>query len=448
MYCDYCKNEIKPSKARYNTGGRFSIAVDTIPMSFKCRRCGGNFCSKYRLPENHECVGLKPPIILDLKELDIKAIEPPIWEQSIADQENNIDTKKFEYTLNDLERIRRIKISMLNDSQGKNKRTRLLNELSEIDEEINKIKKLSDIKKESTPVSENEANQICQLCLESIIGTPYKCQKCGLILCKDHINNHLCNIQFVDNKIKTSPNKKKRKIARYYSWKHPLKKIYYTPFDAIKDIPVIILKKEIAFFLILIVFGFIAFNNLTINDQIYITGENSTIKNFEKNFYDFVFEEPEPISNKTKDIEKSILKYTNDQRIKRGLNELIWDEKLADIAREHSLDMVTNDFFDHINLMGEDPTDRATRHQYPIKKYLGGRTYSIGIAENIGTMPTGNVEGIGYVYSDVDSIGKALVDSWMASPGHRENILNPEYDVIGVGVAYDGKYYVATQNFY
>lgn len=200
MYCDYCKNEIKPSKARYNTGGRFSIAVDTIPMSFKCRRCGGNFCSKHRLPENHECVGLKQPIILDLKELDIKAIEPPIWEQSITDQENNIDTKKFEYTLNDLERIRRIKISMLNDSQGKNKRTRLLNELSRVDEEIDKIEKLSDLKKESTIVSENEANQICQLCLESIKGTPYECQKCGLILCKDHIHNHLCNRQFVDKK--------------------------------------------------------------------------------------------------------------------------------------------------------------------------------------------------------------------------------------------------------
>ncbi|NOR59476.1 MAG: hypothetical protein GQ469_02420, partial [Methanosarcinales archaeon] len=221
---------------------------------------------------------------------------------------------------------------------------------------------------------------------------------------------------------------------------------YYTPLDAIKDIPVIIFKKNLLF-LILIIFGFIAFNNLAINEQFNFLGENSTIENIEGSFYDFVLEEPEAISNETKDIEKSIFKYTNDQRKKRGLNELIWDDKLADIAREHSLDMVTNDFLDHINLMGENPTDRATRHKYPIKKYLGGRTYSIGIAENIGSMPTGNVEGIGYIYSDVDSIGKALVDSWMASSGHRENILNPEYDVIGVGVAFDGQYYVATQNF-
>jgi len=234
--------------------------------------------------------------------------------------------------------------------------------------------------------------------------------------------------------------KNNRKIGRYYSWKHPLKKIFYTPLDAIKDIPVIIFKKKMLF-LILIIFGLIIINNLVPNDQL-----NFRIENIGESINDFVLEEPEPISNKTKDIEKLIFIYTNDQRKQNGLNELTWDDNLADIAREHSLDMATNNFFDHTNLKGEDPTDRAIRHQYPIKKRLDRRTYSVGIAENIGSMPTGNVEGIGYVYSDVD-IGNALVNSWMASPGHRENILNPEYDVIGVGVAFDGFYYIATQNF-
>lgn len=109
--------------------------------------------------------------------------------------------------------------------------------------------------------------------------------------------------------------------------------------------------------------------------------------------------------------------------------------------------MATNGFFDHTNLKGEDPTDRAIRNQYIVEKYIGEGYYSVGIGENLGSMPTGNVEGMGYIYSDADIIGKAHVDSWMDSSGHRENILNPEYDVIGVGVAYDGVYYVATQNF-
>lgn len=63
-------------------------------------------------------------------------------------------------------------------------------------------------------------------------------------------------------------------------------------------------------------------------------------------------------------------------------------------------------------------------------------------------MPTGNIIGIGYVSHDPDSIATAQVQSWMSSPGHRANILNPQYDRIGVGVAYDGFYYLSTQNFY
>ena len=92
---------------------------------------------------------------------------------------------------------------------------------------------------------------------------------------------------------------------------------------------------------------------------------------------------------------------------------------------------------------------RAERHSYPLYKDLGGGWYTEGIAENIASMPTGNVQGLGYVGNDPESIARALVDSWMGSEGHRENILNSDYDRIGVGVAYDGTlYYLATQNFW
>ena len=63
-------------------------------------------------------------------------------------------------------------------------------------------------------------------------------------------------------------------------------------------------------------------------------------------------------------------------------------------------------------------------------------------------MPTGNVVGQGYVNNDAQSIAQAMVQSWMNSPGHRENILNAKYARIGVGVAYDGTlYYLGTQDF-
>ena len=36
------------------------------------------------------------------------------------------------------------------------------------------------------------------------------------------------------------------------------------------------------------------------------------------------------------------------------------------------------------------------------------------------------------------STPEAVVNQWMSSPGHRENILNGKYRYLGVGYAYDG----------
>jgi len=160
-----------------------------------------------------------------------------------------------------------------------------------------------------------------------------------------------------------------------------------------------------------------------------------------------VFPHPEPAYEKVEEIEKLIFDKTNAERRTHGLHELTWDPNLANVAREHSLDMAQNHFFSHVNLKGEDPTDRARRHCLNVEKSIGGGLYVVGIGENIGKMPTGNVVGIGYISDNPDSIATAQVQSWMGSSGHRANILDPQYDRIGVGVAYDGMYYISTQNF-
>lgn len=189
---------------------------------------------------------------------------------------------------------------------------------------------------------------------------------------------------------------------------------------------------------------FSRFNPLSLSDS---TLSEGTIVTQSKSLIDKVFAPPEPISDKTKEIEQAILKYTNQERKNNGVPELKWDGKLAEVARSHSLDMVQNDFFSHTNQKGEDPTARALRIGYNVHKELGGGWFSDGIAENIGKMPIGSVQGVGYVSSDADSIAKAQVNSWMDSQGHRQNILDSKYSNLGVGVAYDGQYYVSTQNF-
>ena len=78
--------------------------------------------------------------------------------------------------------------------------------------------------------------------------------------------------------------------------------------------------------------------------------------------------------------------------------------------------------------------------------------YSSGyVGENIAQMPQGvKVKGIGSVKSEKD-VAKALMKTWMKSPGHRSNILNPAFTEIGIGVACKKKQgyreYYATQDF-
>ncbi len=147
------------------------------------------------------------------------------------------------------------------------------------------------------------------------------------------------------------------------------------------------------------------------------------------------------------DIEIDILKYTNAERTKNGLSELKLDDRLSQIARDHSSDMSYNNYFSHTNPAGEGPTQRAQRSGYDVHKDLGGGWSTHGIGENIAKMPTGRVTGIGYVAQDADSVAKATVGMWMRSEGHRANILNKNYDTIGLGVSYSSPYFFLTQNF-
>jgi uncharacterized protein YkwD len=151
----------------------------------------------------------------------------------------------------------------------------------------------------------------------------------------------------------------------------------------------------------------------------------------------------------TQEVESYIFQYTNEERQINGISALIVNSCLAEIARTHSEDMASNNYFSHVNLKGQDPSARASIRGCPIQKPLGGGMTQIGIAENIDKMPTGNVVGYGYILDTSQSVARAQIDSWMNSPGHRANILNPTYSYIGVGTAKDAYgYYISTQDFW
>lgn len=296
----------------------------------------------------------------------------------------------------------------------------------------------------------------CALCNEEVFF-PHRCSYCGQYFCDDHRlpEQHMC------------PGLPKRSWA---SWKNiqmrprtraPSRKIDSKKFQKVSSLKTRSIKGKII--LLLVIIGIASVIYVQYKPSIYDSQKYTEKlgKAIERGYQELkeVAEETgkrvsETIKNlkgkqvDVKEIEILIFKYTNIERRNHGLDELVWDEKLVEIAREHSEDMANNAFSSHVNPNGESPPDRAKRHGYSLYKDLGGGCYSEGIAENIGKMPTGNVLEIGYVSDDADSIAKAQVESWMDSSGHRKNILNPNYDRLGVGVAYDGTYYISTQNFW
>lgn len=141
--------------------------------------------------------------------------------------------------------------------------------------------------------------------------------------------------------------------------------------------------------------------------------------------------ETPPLSN-TAPIEQEILRLTNQERAQAGLSALREHPALQQIARRHSQDMAERGYFEHTNPEGQDPTARL-RAQFP-------DTELYGAGENIIFSSQG-------AYRDEVAYAKAMLASWMNSPGHRDNILRPSYRFIGIGFAQNQSSAYATQNF-
>lgn len=103
-----------------------------------------------------------------------------------------------------------------------------------------------------------------------------------------------------------------------------------------------------------------------------------------------------------------VVELTNIERSKVGLPPLKFNPVLAGAAQKHSVDMALNDFFGHTSSDGSGVGDRIEAEGY---------NWSF-CAENVyagGATP------------------EAAVTGWMNSSGHRQNILNPNAQEIGVG---------------
>jgi uncharacterized YkwD family protein/spore coat assembly protein SafA len=130
-----------------------------------------------------------------------------------------------------------------------------------------------------------------------------------------------------------------------------------------------------------------------------------------------------PLFTATKTVEYQVAKLVNQERAKNGLKPLTLNWQLSRVARYKSEDMRDKGYFSHTSPTYGSPFDMMKSFRI---------TYSTA-GENIAAGQT---------------TAESVMTSWMNSPGHRQNILSPNYTEIGVGYCTGGSYrYYWTQMF-
>ena len=102
-----------------------------------------------------------------------------------------------------------------------------------------------------------------------------------------------------------------------------------------------------------------------------------------------------------------MLALVNQARCREGLSPVIDNSLLRNAATQHSLDMLTNSFFDHQGIDGNTVGDRVSAQGY---------TW-LAVGENLAAGATSTAEAF---------------ELWWKSPGHKANILNADFTEAGL----------------
>jgi len=123
-------------------------------------------------------------------------------------------------------------------------------------------------------------------------------------------------------------------------------------------------------------------------------------------------------------IEKRIFERVNKERAERNITLLRLSPKLSSLARRHSRDMAVHLDLRHLSSYGKTYQKRLVADKF----YFGK------IGENVARSET--------------FLDEFIHQKLMESPEHSENILDPDFDEVGVGVVYKkGVGYFITQDF-
>ncbi len=136
-------------------------------------------------------------------------------------------------------------------------------------------------------------------------------------------------------------------------------------------------------------------------------------------------------------IERQMLELINEDRQSAGMDPLRLELRLNESSEQHSEWMLETDTFSHSGAGGSNAGDRMEDAGF---EFSGDWSW----AENVGWQSERGEPGLS---DDVADLHASLMDS----PGHRANIMNPDLDVVGIGIEtgdFNGwEAVMVTQNF-
>lgn len=136
------------------------------------------------------------------------------------------------------------------------------------------------------------------------------------------------------------------------------------------------------------------------------------------------------------EIEQKVHNLVNIEREKAGLPALSYDTDLAKVARAYSEDQDARNFYGHINPEGIKVTERAKDEGYTCRKNDEEYTLGENIARNtLVSQWQGGEKSGPKEWRSSDNIASWVVNGWMNSPEHRDNILYANYVKEGIGIA-------------
>lgn len=123
-----------------------------------------------------------------------------------------------------------------------------------------------------------------------------------------------------------------------------------------------------------------------------------------------------PVLKEIESMEQGVLRLVNIERNKAGLKSLVTSSELSKVALLKSKDMALFGYFDHISPNYGTPFEMMT---------------------NQGISYTAAGENIAKGYKTPEEV----VSAWMNSPGHKANILSPQFNKMGLGIYVDESTY-------